>query len=115
MCYNTQQIVQAELQTKRVSGCRLQTLIHDIGKWAFPTTIVLCFNERQYFFQSSSEKLTFSDFAKPVAYKPLVIVLGLMFFQQASGINAVIFYAKNIFKTAGFANDPSLPQILVGK
>lgn len=29
--------------------------------------------------------------------KPLAISLGLMFFQQFSGINAVIFYAQNIF------------------
>lgn len=29
--------------------------------------------------------------------KPLAISLGLMFFQQFSGINAVIFYAQDIF------------------
>lgn len=30
--------------------------------------------------------------------KPLLISIGLMFFQQMSGINAVIFYTVNIFQ-----------------
>jgi facilitated trehalose transporter len=30
--------------------------------------------------------------------KPLLISLGLMFFQQMSGINAVVFYTVMIFK-----------------
>lgn len=39
--------------------------------------------------------------------KPLLISLGLMFFQQMSGINAVIFYTVQIFKVdylRSFAN-----------
>jgi facilitated trehalose transporter len=34
--------------------------------------------------------------------KPLLISLGLMFFQQMSGINAVIFYTVMIFKVRKF-------------
>lgn len=38
--------------------------------------------------------------------KPLLIVLGLMFFQQFSGINVVIFYTQDIFNDAGSNLDP---------
>lgn len=36
--------------------------------------------------------------ARPVTIKALSISLGLMFFQQLSGINAVIFYSEAIFE-----------------
>ena len=45
----------------------------------------------------------------------MIIVVGLLLFQQFSGINIVIFYAKTIFLSAGFKYSPNLPQILVGK
>jgi facilitated trehalose transporter len=46
--------------------------------------------------------------------KPLLISLGLMFFQQLSGINAVIFYTVSIFKDAGSTIDENLCTIIVG-
>jgi len=46
--------------------------------------------------------------------KPLSISLGLMFFQQFSGINAVIFYTVQIFKDAGSTIDGNLCTIIVG-
>ncbi len=46
--------------------------------------------------------------------KPLSISLGLMFFQQFSGINAVIFYAEDIFIYAGSTIDGSICVIIVG-
>ncbi|XP_037038353.1 facilitated trehalose transporter Tret1 isoform X3 [Bradysia coprophila] len=46
--------------------------------------------------------------------KPLSISLGLMFFQQFSGINAVIFYAEDIFIYAGSTIDKSICVIIVG-
>lgn len=46
--------------------------------------------------------------------KPLSISLGLMFFQQFSGINAVIFYAETIFIDAGSTLDSSICVIIIG-
>ena len=40
---------------------------------------------------------TFNELLKSSNLKPLLISLGLMFFQQMSGINAVIFYTVQIF------------------
>lgn len=48
-------------------------------------------------------------------YVPAILIsLGLMFFQQFSGINAVIFYAVEIFKSAGSSIDPNLSSVIIG-
>ena len=44
----------------------------------------------------------------------LVISFGLMFFQQVSGINAVIFFTTEIFESAGTSIDPQIATIIVG-
>ena len=44
----------------------------------------------------------------------LVISFGLMFFQQMSGINAVIFFTTEIFESAGTSIDPQIATIIVG-
>lgn len=46
--------------------------------------------------------------------KLLSIVLGLMFFQQFSGINAVIFYTTKIFKETGSSLDEKYCTMAVG-
>ncbi|KAJ4426299.1 hypothetical protein ANN_27113 [Periplaneta americana] len=50
----------------------------------------------------------------PGARRALVVGLGLMVFQQLSGINAVIFYSVDIFEAAGSTLDPKVAAIIVG-
>jgi len=50
----------------------------------------------------------------PQVFKPLLLSLALMFFQQASGVNAVIFYTSQIFASAGFSSNPNTPTMIVG-
>lgn len=52
------------------------------------------------FSQGSSFQM--SDLKDPGVYKPLVIGIMLMLFQQMTGINAIMFYAENIFEQAHF-------------
>jgi hypothetical protein len=47
---------------------------------------------------TAAQKLTFRQaFVTREAKKGLMITMGLMVFQQLSGINAVIFYTTDIF------------------
>ncbi|KAB0801232.1 hypothetical protein PPYR_05586 [Photinus pyralis] len=46
--------------------------------------------------------------------KALIIALGLMFFQQFTGITAVIYYATDVFNMSGSEIDSSLSTIIVG-
>ncbi|XP_069025443.1 solute carrier family 2, facilitated glucose transporter member 8 [Embiotoca jacksoni] len=54
-----------------------------------------------------------SDLKDPGVYKPLVIGIMLMVFQQMTGINAIMFYAENIFEQAHF-KDSDLASVIVG-
>nr|ARI45056.1 trehalose transporter [Leptinotarsa decemlineata] len=46
--------------------------------------------------------------------KPLGIVLGLMLFQQFSGINAILFYTTKIFKESVSSLDENVCTVIVG-
>uniref|UniRef100_A0A1A8IVK6 Solute carrier family 2, facilitated glucose transporter member 8 n=2 Tax=Nothobranchius kuhntae TaxID=321403 RepID=A0A1A8IVK6_NOTKU len=61
--------------------------------------------------QGSSFRL--SDLKDPGIYKPLMVGVMLMAFQQMTGINAIMFYAQNIFEQAHFQNS-DLASVLVG-
>ncbi|KAM6930776.1 solute carrier family 2, facilitated glucose transporter member 8 [Xenentodon cancila] len=54
-----------------------------------------------------------SDLKDPGVYKPLLIGVMLMFFQQMTGINAIMFYAENIFEQAHF-KESDLASVIVG-
>nr|XP_057925504.1 solute carrier family 2, facilitated glucose transporter member 8 [Doryrhamphus excisus] len=54
-----------------------------------------------------------SDLKDPGVYKPLAIGVLLMVFQQMTGINAIMFYAQNIFERAHF-KESDLASVIVG-
>ena len=45
--------------------------------------------------------------------RPLCLCSFILFAQQFSGINAVIFYTQTIFTDAGYSDNPGLPPILI--
>lgn len=61
-----------------------------------------------------NESFSIADFLKPGIYKPFLMGLFLMFAQQFSGINAVVFYTNSIFAGAGFEGNPGIPTVIIG-
>lgn len=57
--------------------------------------------------------VSIKEFLAPTAYKPFILSILLMLFQQFSGINAVMFYTVQIFESAGSTMDPLLATVLV--
>ncbi|NWU98037.1 GTR8 protein, partial [Upupa epops] len=57
--------------------------------------------------------LNLSEFKNPSIYRPLITGVALMFFQQVTGINAVMFYAESIFEDANF-KDSRMASVVVG-
>ncbi|XP_050499245.1 facilitated trehalose transporter Tret1-2 homolog isoform X2 [Diabrotica virgifera virgifera] len=66
------------------------------------------------FEQGSSEKSFMTVLKTKAAIKACLITFSLMFFQQMSGINAVIFYTGKIFEASGSSLDPAVGTIIVG-
>ncbi|KAM6237545.1 solute carrier family 2, facilitated glucose transporter member 8 isoform 1-T1 [Spheniscus humboldti] len=62
------------------------------------------------------EGLNLSEFKNPSIYRPLLTGVALMFFQQVTGINAVMFYAETIFENADFKviRDSRMASVVVG-
>lgn len=58
--------------------------------------------------------MSLSDLSRPEIYKPILIGMGLMIFQQMTGINTIIFYLASVFSNAGFGDNVALPTIVVG-
>ncbi|CAH1267647.1 SLC2A6 [Branchiostoma lanceolatum] len=58
------------------------------------------------------ETMSWREFTQPSLLKPFAIGMALMFFQQFSGINAVIFYSVSILEDAGI--DGHTGAIIVG-
>lgn len=53
-------------------------------------------------------------FRQPATVRALIIMLGIMFFMQASGVNAVLFYSTSIFQAANAVVEPELATIIIG-
>ena len=63
---------------------------------------------------NKKEKIQFRELLKGSVLKPLGISLAIMFFQQFTGINAMVFYTVNIFKSAGSTLDSHYSTIIIG-
>uniref|UniRef100_A0A670YDJ5 Solute carrier family 2, facilitated glucose transporter member 8 n=1 Tax=Pseudonaja textilis TaxID=8673 RepID=A0A670YDJ5_PSETE len=61
----------------------------------------------------NEQEMSIAEFKNPSIYKPFLIGVAMMFFQQASGINALMFYAETIFEDANF-KDSSAATVIVG-
>lgn len=60
------------------------------------------------------ERMSIQEFVKPSLLRPFAISLTLHFFQQSTGVNAVMFYCATIFHKAGFQDKSTVVPILVG-
>ena len=58
--------------------------------------------------------IQFSELLKGPVIKPFGISTGIMFFQQFTGINAIIYNTVSIFQTAGSTIDSRYCTIIVG-
>lgn len=67
---------------------------------------------------NASAQLPNSSYAKILTnkylIKPLLISMALMFFQQFSGINAIVFYSASVFQDAGSSLDSFISSIIIG-
>uniref|UniRef100_A0A8C6TZI7 Solute carrier family 2, facilitated glucose transporter member 8 n=1 Tax=Neogobius melanostomus TaxID=47308 RepID=A0A8C6TZI7_9GOBI len=63
--------------------------------------------------QEQGGSFRLSDLRDPGVFKPLLLGVLLMVFQQMTGINAIMFYAESIFEQAHFQNG-DLGSVLVG-
>lgn len=65
--------------------------------------------------EAKRQKGTVSDLVSSWAnIRAVIIISGLFFFLQMSGVNIVIFYAARIFTLAGSDLEPSICAIIVG-
>jgi MFS family permease len=62
------------------------------------------------------EEKEWREVFKPWLRAPLIITVGIFFFQQFSGVNTIIYYSPIIFKMAGVVSntDSILPAIIIG-
>jgi SP family arabinose:H+ symporter-like MFS transporter len=60
-----------------------------------------------------SEKGNFSDLLNIKLRKPMIIGVVLALFSQITGINAIIYYAPEIFKSIGFGAESAFTQTII--
>lgn len=63
---------------------------------------------------SPTESFKMNELKQPFIYKPILISMYLMFAQQMSGINAVMFYAVSIFQSAASSIPAQDSMVIIG-
>lgn len=63
---------------------------------------------------SQNRSIRPEELLKASVWKPLSVSIGLMFFQQFTGINAMVFYTVDIFESAGSTLDGRYATIIIG-
>ena len=65
---------------------------------------------------TNTEKVRYKELLAPYVKPVLIIGIGIMFFQQATGINTVIYYSPTILQMAGFGSpkDAMLAALPIG-
>lgn len=58
--------------------------------------------------------MSLKEFLKPSLLRPFGISMTIHFFQQSTGINAIMFYCATIFQKAGFQDNSTMVSILIG-
>ena len=75
--------------------------------------ITLEFTEMEISSTEISGSVSCETLRDPFIYKSILLIFGLMFIKQASGRAAVIFYASQIFESAGWSGNEHLPALII--
>ena len=67
-----------------------------------------------FYIADLQERMSIKEFFTPSLFKPLLVGIFLMVFQQFSGVNAYIFYLNEIFKRAGIHNSKDQNYASIG-
>ncbi|XP_012153327.1 hdc homolog, cell cycle regulator isoform X2 [Megachile rotundata] len=79
---------------------------------SLPRTKLNSYHIKEQVQLSRQQKVRLSAFLKKPVLKTMGVAYGMMFAQQFSGINAVIFYAETIFKQTGVDMDSLLQMVI---
>lgn len=96
------------LKLNKVDSAR--DILQKIGGEAYAASTI---EEIQRGLAKKEEKGKLSDIFKSKYATIMIIALGIAFFQQITGINAVFYYAPTIFEQAGGSTDSSFLQAIV--
>jgi MFS family permease len=87
-----------------------RTILQKIGGEEYA---LMTIEEIQRGIDKKEEKAKLSDLFKSKYATIMIIALGIAFFQQITGINAIFYYAPTIFEQAGGSTDSSFLQAIV--
>ena len=62
----------------------------------------------------ANQVISLAEMMKPELLRPLKVAIGLMVFQQLSGINVVMFYTVSIFEMAGYKENGTYAAVVIG-